>query len=160
VSGRQRWPAGLAGVGRGRTQRRQRGLTLVELMVVVAVMIILASLVYPMYSNLVRKARRSEARVALNSLAMAEQRYFTVNGRFATTAQLGTTYTDVVSEMSDRDGNGSPDYYSIAVVPTTTTFTITATVSGTQTSDSSCTTLVIDELGSRTATGGDPNKCW
>ena len=46
-------------------QTRQRGLTLVELMVVVAVMAIIATIAYPIYTNQVQKSRRADAKVAL-----------------------------------------------------------------------------------------------
>jgi type IV pilus assembly protein PilE len=141
-------------------KRRMAGLTLVELMVTLAVLVILASLVYPAYTTFVLKSRRAEARVALSDLAMAEQRFFTINGRFGTSAQLGTAYTDVIDEMTDGDGDGTPDYYSIAVASTTTSFSVTATASGAQGDDGTCSAFVIDELGVRTATGTDPDKCW
>ena len=141
-------------------RHRQAGLTLVELMVTVAVLVILAGLAYPMYTNLVLKSRRSEARVALSDLAMAEQRFFTVNGRFGSAAQLGTAYTDTIGEMTDRNADGTPDYYSLAVVSSTTSFSITATATGRQADDGSCTAFTINQLGARSATGSGASKCW
>ena len=47
---------------------RQRGLTLVELMVVVAVMAIVASVAYPLYTAQVQKSRRADAKVALQEI--------------------------------------------------------------------------------------------
>lgn len=135
---------------------RQAGLTLIELLVVVAVMVILATIAYPLYTKQIMKARRAEARVALNEIALAQERFFTVNGRYGTTAQLGTAYTEALGKMTDRDGDSSPDYYAIAVASTTTTFSVTADAAGAQASDS-CTQLTINQTGVR---GGTGSLCW
>lgn len=141
--------------------RKQVGLTLIELMVVVAVLAILSAIAYPLYTDQVQKSRRTEARVVLNELALAQNRYFTVNGSYATQVQLGTVYNDALDKMTDRNGDGTPDYYTINLVrPTATTFDITATATGPQEADDDCATLSIDELGARTATGDAPGKCW
>lgn len=57
------------------TSRRQRGLTLIELMIVVAVVAILAAIAYPSYSDYVRKGKRATAQTALQDLANRQQIY-------------------------------------------------------------------------------------
>lgn len=140
--------------------RRLKGFTLVELIVVVAVMVILATIAYPLYTQQVMKSRRTEARVALNEIALAEQRYFTVNGRYATAAQLGAAYTDALAKMTDTDNNGVPDYYAVALASDAGTFSVTATAIGLQTQDTGCTSFTLDQLGVKTATGSTADKCW
>jgi type IV pilus assembly protein PilE len=135
-------------------QAKQRGLTLIELMVVVAVMAILASVAYPLYTNQTQKARRADARSVLLALAQAEERVFSVNGSYAGSGSL-PGYADIVGRL-DRNGDGSPDNYSITVSATTTTFDITANAIGAQASDD-CSELTINQLGVRSGTG---SGCW
>lgn len=127
---------------------RQRGLTLVELMVVVAVMAILATVAYPLYTEQTRKARRSEGRATLLQLAQAQERFFTVNGRYAAT--LSSLGVDATTE------NG---YYTIGTTGGGA-FTATATPAGAQTGDSACTSLTVNQLGIKGGTGANVAKCW
>ena len=144
---------------------RQSGLTLVELMIVVAVMAIIATVAYPLYTAQVQKSRRADAKVALQSLALAEERFFTVFGRYGTVAQLddpdgngnngdsliGSTLTNL-----DRDGDGTPDNYAVVVTATTLSFTVTATAQGPQANDTGCASFTLDQIGNK---GGGAN-CW
>jgi prepilin-type N-terminal cleavage/methylation domain-containing protein len=59
----------------------QRGLTLIELMIVLAVMAIIAAVGYPLYTNQVQKSRRADAKIALESVAMVEERFYTIYGQ-------------------------------------------------------------------------------
>jgi len=127
---------------------KQRGFTLVELMVVLVILAILSTVAYPLYTEQTRKTRRAEGRAVLLELAQAQERFFTVNGRYAAT--LGSLSIDATTE------NG---YYTI----TTTgggTFTATATTAGAQTSDTYCTTMTYSNLGVKGGTGSDTDKCW
>lgn len=140
--------------------RRFKGFTLVELMVVVAVMVILTTIAYPLYTQQVRKSHRTEARVVLNEIALAQQRYFTVNGRYATAAQLGSAYTEALAKMTDSDNNGVADFYAVALVSDASSFSVTATAVGLQAQDTACASFTLDQLGVKTATGTTPDKCW
>lgn len=53
------------------------GFTLVEVMIVVAIVGILASIAYPSYQESVRKGRRAQARTALSELVQQQERYYT-----------------------------------------------------------------------------------
>lgn len=138
---------------------RQAGLTLVELMVVVAVMAIIAAIAYPLYTNQTQKARRADAKVALDTIALAQERYYTINGSY--TANLSSL--QVSADI--QGGNSDQGYYTIAA-PTLTgggqgfSATATASSSAAQASDASnCGTFTINHLGVKTSTGSASN-CW
>lgn len=66
------------------------GFTLIELMIVVAIVGILAAIAYPSYQEYVLRGNRSEAQALLNDAAARQERYYTQNNTYAdTTAKLG-----------------------------------------------------------------------
>ncbi|WP_417548381.1 type IV pilin protein [Marinobacter segnicrescens] len=62
--------------------RRESGFTLIELMIVVAVIGILAAIAYPSYQNSVDKSRRTDGKSALSGLAGAMERHYTANNTY------------------------------------------------------------------------------
>jgi type IV pilus assembly protein PilE len=164
----------------GASAGRARGFTLIELMVVVAVIAILATIVFPIYENYIRNVRRGDARTAALAVAMAQERFFTVNGRYnATPASI---FQDPTSPY--RGGNSEKGYYTYTIAPglidtstpntcnrTTATcnsvnqcFTVTVNPVGTlsQGSDGSCTRLCLDSSGQQRGerSGTLDMKCW
>ena len=135
---------------------KQRGLTLVELMVVVAVMAIIATVAYPMYTAQVQKTRRADAKIALESIAMAQERFYTVNGRYADILSTLQVSAAVQSGASDEG------YYTVAVTNPGGTQLFTATASGTgrQAGDTDCASFTINQQGVKTATDGGGTNCW
>ncbi len=139
--------------------RKSSGFTLVELLVVMVIAAILAAVAIPAYSNYVRKARRTDAKSALLDMASLEERYFSVNNSYSSTAtDLGYAAFPVTV------GSG---YYTIAaptIVAATTaaaaTYTLTATATGDQTKDTLCTTFTLTSAGAQTSTDTTNNSCW
>lgn len=72
--------------------KKQVGFTLIELMVVVAIVAILAAVAFPSYQDSVRKTRRADAKEALTSAAALQERYFFTHNAYASTVgELGLT---------------------------------------------------------------------
>ena len=142
-------------------QATQRGLTLIELMVVVAVLAILSAVAYPLYTNQVQKSRRADAKVALQTIALAQERFFTVNGEYA--ADLSTLQ---VSDAIRVEGESDEGYYTITLTRSgddNEQFSVTAEAAGPQADDEDCAEFTIDHRGVKGAEddGGAANpKCW
>lgn len=139
--------------------KKQLGLTLVELMVVVAVLAVLASIAYPLFTNQVQKARRADAKIALHNIALAQERYYTINGEYAGTLSSLQVSTAVQGGASDEG------YYTITVARSGTDneqFTARADISSTaaQASDSNCSWFRIDQVGTKAAADGGSTNCW
>lgn len=65
------------------------GFTLIELMVVVAIIGILASLAYPSYMDSVRKSNRADAKATMLQVAGQEERYYTENNVYGSMIAIG-----------------------------------------------------------------------
>lgn len=134
---------------------RRRGFTLIELMIVVAVVAVLAAIAIPSYNDSVRKGRRGQAKTDLLESAQLMERYRTVNGTYAgaTAATLG------VATQSPR--TGATFYYTINLAGTTrTAFTLTATpTAATRQNLDTCGTLTLNAAGVKLHSTGTDAQC-
>src|ERR1700743_2088992 len=137
----------------------ERGFTLIELMLTVAIVAILGTIAMASYTSQIQKSRRTDARSAVLDLAGREEKLFsTVNAYSGTPSDLG--YGAVGDIFPITVGGG---YYQVSVtVPTPPiSFQVTATAIGSQANDTKCSTLSIDQLGSQTSTGSETaSTCW
>jgi len=73
--------------------RRQQGFTLIELMIVVAVVAILSAIAYPSYAEYVRRGHRADARAGLLQAAQWLERAATATGVYPTALPTALTWS-------------------------------------------------------------------
>lgn len=133
-------------------RRRERGFTLIELMIAVVVVAILAAIAFPSYQRYVLRSHRVEAQAVLSEAAARQERYYSQNNAYASTA-AALNMTSNVNALQ---------YYSLAISNVTATaYTLTATAKGSQAKDGQCLTLSLDQAGTRSNTGTETGTtCW
>ena len=119
--------------------KRQRGFTLIELMITVAVIAILAAIAYPSYQDSIRKSRRTDAKNALTQAAANMERYYTEKNTYAMPAICGGTPAICPGSCSAGVCTSTEGNYLIVLkpAPTAIAFTIVANpvLGGTQVLD-------------------------
>lgn len=133
------------------TIKLSKGFTLVELLIVVAIVAILATLVYPSYNNQISKTRRVNAQANVVELASFMERWYTENFTYRTTAP-----GDPTLPFTESPKDGGNKFYDLSVVTTATTYTLTATPKNGQVSDK-CGTMTYDNFSANTAAIAN---CW
>lgn len=138
---------------------KQKGFSLIELMIVVAIIGILAAIAFPSYQDSVRETRRVEAKSVILEAAARQEKFFSQQYAYATTMNstaalpgLGYSANPFITDSG---------FYSVAVATTTSpaAFTITATAIGAQAADD-CKTLSLTNTGVKGATGSTVAECW
>lgn len=133
-----------------------RGFTLVELLIVMVVASILMMVAIPSYRQSVIKARRADARIALNDVAQRLERCYTQFGAYDA-ADCGVADGD---EIASKEG-----FYLVTVTVAENddglmTYSLSAAPQDGQADDTDCGALEINAVGVRSATGEDTAHCW
>lgn len=139
-----------------------KGFTLLELMIVAAIISLVAAYAAFNYGRYAFRTRRSEGQQTLMQLAAAEERYFTTFNRYIiTTAGITAGGTAGLAFKSASSQNG---YYNITVAAGTSgdnqSYQLTATPAGAQVGDK-CGNLGLSSAADKTYTGDTSNgDCW
>lgn len=137
------------------TQRRaaMRGITLIELMIVVTIIAVIAIVAYPSYQEQVQRARRSDGQSALLDTAQRLERCYTRFGRY------DHADCDVTLPFDTAEA-----FYEISAVGDieAAAFTLAATPQNGQTADTDCGVLRLTSAGEQGSRDSDTDShdCW
>ena len=99
-----------------RMKRLRRGFSLLEVMIVVVIIGILATLAYPSLEGYLQRSKQTEAKVGLSAVYTAQKIYFAIN----------QTYADSLSNLDVQLETGGSSRYSITLTGSSSSFTATA----------------------------------
>ena len=145
-----------------RRRAATRGFTLIELMIVVAIIAILAAIALPSYDRYVKKARRTDAKQALLDFAARQEKYFSTHNLYSADGrEIG------YSLVNDFLVGGATNYYRLSFTPVvaSATFNVIAIAINAQAADD-CHDYTLDYLGAQGNSQGnvplaDPSlECW
>ena len=133
----------------------QQGFTLIEVMIVVAIIGILAAIAYPSYDEYVKRGNRTEGQAFLSDVAARQERYFSQNNKYITA--VGD-----IAKLGLSNANSPTSKYTITLASGGTDdggYLLTATQ---QFGDTKCGNLTLNALGEkgRTGTGKTLEECW
>lgn len=141
----------------------ETGFTLIELMIVVAIIAILASIVLPSYEEAMRKGRRAEGRAALANLLQQQERYMTQRNTYLAFTNVAgvTTPSSVPFKTFSGDSLANASYLLSAQACTGSTITECVEVRADPVrSDPAAGALQMLSTGTKTCTGSDTSVCW
>lgn len=142
-----------------KNSRKQLGFTLIEVMIVVVIVGIVASIAIPAYQQYVIRAARAEARAAMQHMAQLQERNFTDRGGYVTISAT-TNYND---GWANTNWSGGSSYgsrkYGLKVDVAGNAFTVTA-IPVLPFADTLCGSLTLTSAGVRGSSAGDATSCW
>ena len=139
-----------------------KGFTMVELMIVIVIIAIIASIALPSYEQFMQKGRRADGKNMLMQLSALQERFYSENGFYG-------RMTDIVGVGNIDSDEGhynvtvdcSPDSAACAAASRPQFYTLTAAPQGGQVNDTDCGNFLYDQAGNKTVSGSDPkNNCW
>ncbi|WP_454912819.1 type IV pilin protein [Variovorax gossypii] len=138
----------------------EKGFTLIELMITVAVIGILAAIAYPSYTEYGFRSRRVEAQNLLNDAAARQERWKAQNGKYAASADL--------AKLKLPNGNTSENgYYTLTLTQASDGsdggYAFKAARAGVQTADRKCGDFTLDATGKKAMAADTPGTvatCW
>ena len=145
--------------------QQQHGFTLIELMIVIAIIALLAAIAYPNYQDYMIKAGRSDAHSKLTQVMQTQERFYSQNQTY--TANLGAGGLALPGIAAGAPAISDEQRYSIAAqacaagTPLTQCVQLVATATGPQTRDAQCGNLSLNSRGQKGETGsGTVESCW
>ena len=137
---------------------KTHGFTLMEIMIVVAILGILAAIAYPQYVEYIAKGRRAECRSALLLGAQKMEKFYSNNNLYPTTPAAaninvnsndlptGASCTINLTGVQAPIAGGTPAEFRLIATPNYV--------------DRFCTSMRINELSTKVGFGPEPSRCW
>ncbi len=140
-------------------KRSHSGFTLIEVMIVVAIVAILAAVAFPSYQESVRRSARADAQADMGELVQTLERFYTLNNRYDQDRAGVANALPAGRAISPRTGTVRYNF-GLVFAAAGQAYTLTAVPAGPQVQDS-CGTLTINQLGVQTpAVGTNGRPCW
>jgi len=138
-----------------------RGVSMIEILTVMVVLSILATVSVQSYRGYLVRSHRTDATTTLLRIQVAEEKFFLQNNTY-TTNLTGAPPAGLGMATTTQNG-----YYTVAVAPDATStnniatsFAATATAAGSQTKDTACLTLTLNDQGQKGPTPAAVTNCW
>lgn len=133
-----------------------KGFSLIELLIVLVITSIFATISYPSYRHYVARAHRTDGQMGLLDLACRMETYYSKHDTYQTATIAAGKSTDVLSRNQSPNG-----WYTLSITNiTSTTYNLQATPTHAQ--DTRCQSLTLDSSGVKGVTGvvTDISQCW
>lgn len=143
------------------TVTNNKGFSLIELMIVIAIIGVISAVAFPSYTSYMEKSRRADAKIALTKMASIQERYYLQN----------STYTTTVADVGGADSDDG--YYTLSIaagadgIAEGFILTATADAGDSQANDTNCKKLILNSLGTKTSEDSsgtvdstNAKKCW
>ncbi|MEZ5500461.1 MAG: type IV pilin protein [Steroidobacteraceae bacterium] len=146
-------------------RRRQRGVTLMELLTVVVVLGILATIAIPSYRSYLLRSQRTDGTTTLLRVRSAQEKFYLQNNAYSNDmgpAPAGLGIAGAAGACANSEGGK----YQVCIAfnggnPNTFIATAAPTAAGGQGADTKCTSFTINETGTKGSTGtATTAECW
>lgn len=147
--------------------KRRTGFTLIEVLIVLAIVMVLAAFAYPSYAGYIKKTRRIEGQIALIETVQQQERYYTRNNTYVAFSSASTdpqekrfkwwsggSAAQSAYELSARACPGRDLQQCVEVQATPGTANVDANFR-----DADCQTLTLNSAGERSSSGTQ-ERCW